>query len=166
MQAGLVEETLSRELAAALHTIVRRGALPRVLRRLNDEASSSFDRSTYWLTVRLAETGAIRLSRLAELQGSDLSTISRQVQACEQAELVERGPDSTDARAAMVQLTMSGRASLDRMLTVQRAGKLAAMADWTGNDREVFTDLLARFASRYHAWADMDDPIDEPATVP
>ena len=150
------QEALARDLNAALHAIIRRGALPRALRRLNEAAGSSLDRSSYWLALRLAETGGIRLSHLAELQGTDLSTISRQVQVCEQEGLVERRTDPTDARATLVQLTPPGHDMLERMLSAQRAEILAAVADWPDDDVEQFAELLTRFASRFYAWAVSD----------
>jgi DNA-binding MarR family transcriptional regulator len=152
------QEALAGELRTALHTIIQRGALPRALRRLNETAGSSFDRSSYWLAIRLAESGPIRLSQLAELQGTDLSTISRQAQMSEQAGLVERRPDPIDGRASLVQLTPSGHALLDRILAAQRAEILAAIAEWPADDQQRFAELLTRFASRFYAWAVADTP--------
>jgi DNA-binding MarR family transcriptional regulator len=166
MSDTLLRDSLAQSLNTAMHEIIRRGALPRVLRRLNDEAGAAFDRSSYWVAVRLAETGGIRLSQLAELQGTDLSTISRQVQVCEQAGIVERRTDPTDARATLVQLTVHGREMLERVLAVQRADILDAMSDWTSDEQLQFAELLSRFASRFHAWAVSDVQVETSGGVP
>lgn len=150
------QDSLSQELNTALHEVIRRGALPRVLRRLNDSAGATFDRSSYWLAVRLKETGGIRLSALADLQGIDFSTVSRQVQVCEKAGLVERQADPTDARATLVWLTQYGLEMLERMLAVERAAILDTISDWSLEDQAQFARLLTRFATRFHAWAVAD----------
>ncbi len=158
MPNGHCRETLAGELNTALHAIIRRGALPRVLRRLNEAADSSFDRSSYWLAVRLAETDGMRLSALAEAQGTDLSTISRQVQVCEHAGLLERRPDPADARASLLHLTRAGHESLERMVAAQRTEVLAAVEDWPDDDLRAYVALSTRFAARFHAWA-VSDPL-------
>jgi len=95
-----------------------------VHQRLNAAAGVSLDRSSYWLT----DVESLRLSDLAEVLHTDLSTVSRQVQAAERAGLVERRPDPSDGRASRVYLTAGGRAALERLRAVQRAEIRAAIA--------------------------------------
>src|SRR5215471_12632328 len=121
---------LGRDLNEALDRLIRRASLPRVHQRLNATAGVSLDRSSYWLASWLTDAESLRLSDLADLLRTDLSTVSRQVQAAERAGLVERRPDPSDGRASRVYLTAGGRDALERLRAVQRAEILASIADW------------------------------------
>jgi len=149
-------EVLGRELNAALDRLIRRAGLSRVHQRLNATAGVSLDRSSYWLASWLTDAESLRLSDLAEVLHTDLSTVSRQVQAAERAGLVERRPDPSDGRASRVYLTAGGRDALERLCAVQRAEILAAIADWLPEDQQRFAELMSRFAGSFLAWA-VDD---------
>jgi DNA-binding MarR family transcriptional regulator len=120
------------------------------------EAGVNLDSSSYWLASWLADAESLRLSALAEVLHTDVSTVSRQVQAAERAGLVERRPDPSDGRASQVYLTYAGRDALERVRAVQRAEILAAIAEWSSDEQELFAKLMSRFASRFVAWA-VDD---------
>jgi DNA-binding MarR family transcriptional regulator len=149
-------EALGRDLNEALDRLIRRAGLPRVHQRLNAAAGVSLDRSSYWLASWLTDAESLRLSDLAEVLHTDLSTVSRQVQAAERAGLVERLPDPSDGRANRVYLTAGGRDALERLRAVQRAEILAAMADWLPEDQQRFARLMSRFAHSFLTWA-VDD---------
>jgi DNA-binding MarR family transcriptional regulator len=151
------EDALGRQLNTALDRLIRRASLTRVHQRLRAAAGVSLDRSSYYLASWLAEAESLRLSDLAEVLHSDLSTISRQVQAAERAGLIERRPDPCDRRASRVSLTSGGRDALDRVRAVQRAEILAAIDDWSPDEQRTFAELMDRFARRFVAWA-VDDP--------
>jgi len=147
---------LGHELNKALDRLIRRAGLPRVHQRLNAAAGVSLDRSSYWLASWLTDADSLRLSDLADVLHTDLSTVSRQVQAAERAGLVERRPDPSDGRASRVYLTVGGRDALERVRAVQRAEILASMADWAPEDQQMFANLMSRFAYSFLAWA-VDD---------
>ena len=149
-------EVLGRELNEALDRLIRRAGLPRVQQRLNAAAGVSLDRSSYWLASWLTDAESLRLSDLAEVLHTDLSTVSRQVQAAERAGLVERRPDPSDGRASRLYLTLGGRDALERLRAVQRAEILASMADWLPEDQQRFAELMSRFARSFLTWA-VDD---------
>jgi DNA-binding MarR family transcriptional regulator len=146
-------EAFGRDLNEALDRLIRRAGLPRVQRRLNAAAGVSLDRSSYWLACWLTDAESLRLSDLADVLHSDLSTVSRQVQAAERAGLVERRPDPSDGRASRVYLTAGGRDALERLRAVQRTEILAAIADWLPEDQQRFAELMSRFALSFLAWA-------------
>jgi DNA-binding MarR family transcriptional regulator len=146
-------EALGRDLNEALDRLIRRAGLSRVHQRLNAAAGVNLDRSSYWLASWLTDAESLRLSDLAEVLHTDLSTVSRQVQAAERAGLVERRPDPSDGRASRVYLTAGGRDALERLRTVQRAEILAAIADWLPGDQQRFAELMSRFAGSFLAWA-------------
>ena len=156
MPAG--NEALGRQLNEALDRLIRRASLTRVHQRLNAAAGVSLDRSSYWLASWLAEAESLRLSDLAEVLHTDLSTVSRQVQAAERAGLVERRPDPSDGRASRVYLSSLGREALERVRAVQRAEILAGIADWSPEEQQTFAELMRRFASGFVAWALEDFP--------
>jgi DNA-binding MarR family transcriptional regulator len=149
-------EALGRDLNEALGRLIRRAGLPRVHQRLNAAAGVSLDRSSYWLASWLTDAESLRLSDLAEVLHTDLSTVSRQVQAAERAGLVGRRPDPSDGRASRVYLTLGGRDALERLRAVQRAEILASIADWLPDDQQRFAELMSRFALSFLAWA-VDD---------
>ncbi|GAB3149039.1 MarR family winged helix-turn-helix transcriptional regulator [Microbispora hainanensis] len=64
------------------------------------------------------EDGARRMTELAEEHGVQLPTMSVQVSRLEEAGLVARGTDASDARVRTVELTDEGR---DRLRAVRRA---------------------------------------------
>ena len=140
----------------SLDRLIRRAGLPRVQQHLNAAAGVSLDRSSYWLASWLTDAESLRLSDLADVLRTDLSTVSRQVQAAERAGLVERRPDPSDGRASRVHLTVGGRDALVRLRAVQRAEILAAIAEWSPEDQQRFADLTNRFALSFLAWA-VDD---------
>lgn len=158
MTDDICDDALAREVGAALDTLTRRAGLPRVHQRLKAAAGVSLDRSGYWLASWLAVSDGLRLSDLADLQRTDLSTVSRQVQASERAGLIERRPDPSDGRATLVHLTPHGRDMLERLRAAQRAEILAAVADWSPEEQQTFARLLTRFASRLLDWAAPDAP--------
>ncbi len=149
-------EAFGRDLNEALDRLIRRAGLPRVQQHLNAAAGVSLDRSSYWLASWLTDAESLRLSDLAEVLHTDLSTVSRQVQAAERAGLVERRPDPSDGRASRVYLTLGGRDALERLRAVQRAEILASIADWLPEDQQRFAELMSRFALSFLAWA-VDD---------
>jgi DNA-binding MarR family transcriptional regulator len=151
MSAGV--DSLGRELNEALDRVVRRTSLTRVHQRLHAAAGVSFDRSSYWLASWLADSESLRLSDLGEVLHTDLSTISRQVQAAERAGLVERRPDPMDGRASRVRLTRRGRTAFDRVRAAQRAEILAVIDEWSPEEQRTFVQLMDRFASSFLAWA-------------
>src|SRR5436190_22926822 len=67
------------------------------------------DRAAYIVLGRVADLGPIRLSDLASVLGLDLSTISRQVRALEDLELVRRTTDPDDRRASRLEPTDAGK---------------------------------------------------------
>jgi len=102
------------------------------------------DRSAYGILCRLADDGPQRLGALATAFGLDPSTITRQVQAMEKADLVERRADEQDRRASILDLTPEGRAVLEHTRAYRRKRIDAVFSDWEDVDREELARLLTR----------------------
>ena len=147
------DDAVGHQLNEALDRLIRRASLTRVHQRLRAAAGINLDRSSYWLASWLAEADSLRLSDLAHVLYTDLSTVSRQVQAAERAGLIARRPDPLDGRATRVYLSPAGRSALERVRAVQRSEILSTIADWSPNAKRTFTKLMSRFASEFLAWA-------------
>jgi DNA-binding MarR family transcriptional regulator len=105
------------------------------------------DRSAYGIMARLADEGPQRLGALATGFGLDPSTITRQVQSLERAELAVRSTDPTDRRASILELTDEGRIVLERTRSARRERFYSVLAEWPESDRTEFGRLLEQFNS-------------------
>lgn len=131
------------ELEQQLLLLTRRLSKPVRLPGPNGE--TVLDRPAYQALWRIAEDGPLRPTALAVLLEVDLSVVSRQVRALEEAELVTRVTDPADARAALVSATGTGLAALaeTRRQRTQLLGEV--LQDWSEADKRAFTVLLTRF---------------------
>ena len=103
------------------------------------------ERSSYGILCQLADEGPQRLGALAHAFGLDPSTITRQVQALEEAGLAARRTDPTDRRASILDLTPEGREVLERTREHRRGELRRGLADWDPAERAEFGRLLAKF---------------------
>ncbi|WP_254705869.1 MarR family winged helix-turn-helix transcriptional regulator [Streptomyces vilmorinianum] len=97
----------------------------------------------------LKRHGDMRMSRISELMAVDMSVSSRHVSHTVDRGWVERLPDPADRRSRILHLTAEGReklAELDRRLTAMLARNLA---DWSDDDVELLTTLLARLRGSF-----------------
>jgi DNA-binding MarR family transcriptional regulator len=77
------------------------------------QSDSELSLSDYDVLVALSERGALRMNELAEVLGWEQSRLSHQVRRMRGRGLVERHGSDDDRRGATVDLTASGRASLE-----------------------------------------------------
>jgi DNA-binding MarR family transcriptional regulator len=103
------------------------------------------ERSAYGILCRLADEGPHRLGSLAQAFGLDPSTITRQVQSLEQSGWVERRPDPTDGRAAILSLTEEGQEVLQSTRERRRDALRQAIQEWPEDEQETFGVLLEKF---------------------
>ncbi len=116
----------------------------------------ALERSAYGIMCKLADEGPQRLGALATAFGLDPSTITRQVQALEEAGLAERETDPSDRRASILDLTATGREVLDQTREHRRSRFFQAMEAWTTADREEFGRLLGQFNAALDRLRDAD----------
>ena len=103
------------------------------------------ERSAYGIMGQLADEGPQRLGSLAHAFGLDPSTITRQVQALEEANLAARRTDPSDRRASILDLTDEGRQVLDQTRAYRRERLEVVLGDWSPEERAEFGRLLAKF---------------------
>jgi len=95
--------------------------------------------------------GPRRVSALAEVIHSDVSTVSRQVSTLVDLGFVTRGPDPVDGRAQALTLTDEGRALLHAIRDDRDRWLQGLLADWDDDDVVAFSQHLQRFASDLEA---------------
>ncbi|GGL36543.1 MarR family transcriptional regulator [Phycicoccus endophyticus] len=104
------------------------------------------DPMAYPLLSKLAP-GPMRVSALAELVHSDVSTVSRQVSTLVDLGFVSRQPDPDDGRAHVLAVTDDG----DQLMCTIREGRdqwlRTLLADWTDDEVRSLTTHLARLAA-------------------
>ena len=103
------------------------------------------DRSAYGIMCQLADDGPHRLGALAQAFGLDPSTITRQVQALEEAQLAVRRTDPSDRRASLLDLTDEGRQALEQTRAFRRERLRLVLTEWSADERADFARLLAKF---------------------
>ena len=135
-------ETANKQIEQQLTVLLRR--VQRIHLSTSD-GDVNLERSAYGIMCKLADDGPQRLGALATAFGLDPSTITRQVQALEEAGLAARQADPTDRRASILDLTEPGRDILDQTRGHRRARFDAAMQGWELEDRREFGRLLEKF---------------------
>lgn len=93
-----------------------------------------------------------RVSALAELIHSDISTVSRQVSHLVQLGLVEKIDDPADGRAQLLSLSPTGRRVIDEL--VDRRGEWfeQLLRGWSEDEAAAFLAHLGRFGDDVESW--------------
>lgn len=144
--AALPEDGVA-QVEYALTRLMRHANRPSWWRRLAAAGGISLERVEYAALVRIEEAsagGPVRLTHLADIMGLDISTVSRQVRALEQAGLVERSCDPADQRASRLRLTAGGQETLNRTRRVSQETLQRLLSSWTDRDRRLLAGLLGR----------------------
>jgi DNA-binding MarR family transcriptional regulator len=103
------------------------------------------ERPAFVLLMVIAERGRLRPSALADCLFVDLSTVSRQLVALEQAGWVARERDPEDRRAQLVRVTTEGDHVLQRNHQARREVLAELLGDWPEADLSSFAGHLSRF---------------------
>lgn len=101
------------------------------------------------LLTLLRRYGEMRMSRLTELLGIDMSVTSRHVSHAADRGWIERKPDPDDGRSRLLHLTPLGERQLQELSDRATASLSEHLADWPEEDVVCLTDLLGRLHSSY-----------------
>ncbi|MFJ6480645.1 MULTISPECIES: MarR family winged helix-turn-helix transcriptional regulator [unclassified Streptomyces] len=93
--------------------------------------------------------GEMRLSRLTEFMGVDISVTSRHVTHIADRGWIERETDPGDGRCRILRLTPAGRALLAEIGARCTASLERVLHDWSLQDIDVLNTLLARLRSSF-----------------
>jgi DNA-binding MarR family transcriptional regulator len=135
-------DTASEQIEQQVTVLLRRVQRIHLMTRSGEV---NLERSAYGIMCKLADEGPQRLGALATTFGLDPSTITRQVQALEETGLAHRRTDSSDRRASILDLTSTGRETLEQTRSHRRARLRQAIADWSETDRQEFARLMLQF---------------------
>ena len=134
------------EIEQSISTIVAWSTRNDVYQETMRRARCSLPQGPVWLLARLAKSEPIRLSELAAVLGVDNSTLTPQAQRLEREGLIARKPDPRDKRAALLHVTRTGRAALDRLHRTRAEVFDEILAGWTDRDRAQAARVLTRLA--------------------
>jgi DNA-binding MarR family transcriptional regulator len=140
-------------LTEAVDTAARlRSAVNRISRRLRPtRAGAGFTPTQISVLETVAKRGPIRLSDLATVEGMNPTMLSRVARKLEDRGLIRRHPHPGDGRAALLDVTPSGRRLFERIRT-ERTDQLSLEFDALGQEeRRLVVDalpVLERLAER------------------
>lgn len=140
------------DLTDSLSRVVRYATLPRFTERVAEEAGVHLDRSAYVLLVRLSEQ-PWRVGELADHLCLDVSTVSRQVQALEEAGLARREPHPTDRRGWVVVIDEGGSVAVEAHRRARRQIFAELLSDASVDELETVSSVLQRLAERIETFA-------------
>jgi DNA-binding MarR family transcriptional regulator len=134
---------IERAVAALLRSLGGRAAVAQVAER----SGSGLPATSIALLEHLEAAGAQRVSRIAEYQKIGVPALTPRIKDLEAAGVIRRDVDPVDARASLISLTDSGRATLARIREA-RCGILAeALQDMDPEGIATAADALTRIAT-------------------
>ncbi len=145
--------THNDEIEQQLFTLLRRSQAIHVTTRSGE---TELDRSTYGILCLVDDEGPQRLGAIANRFRLDPSTITRQVQAVVRLGLAVKTVDPADRRATLLELTPTGRETIQTARSHRRRMLDVILADWTPAQRDGFLDGLIRFNSTVDDWISSD----------
>jgi DNA-binding MarR family transcriptional regulator len=117
----------------------------RVQARYAAHHADGLERAAFMLLANLVKRGPQRLSALAEVVHSDVSTVSRQANQLVRLEMVARRPDPSDGRASLLAATDLGHETFEAKRARRNQSFAEVLADWSDADRHALCELVARF---------------------
>jgi len=156
METHVAERALYEELVRQLSAI---GSVKRELGRILPNGCSSGSATALAL---LGRDGDMRIGRLAELLGVDISVTSRHVAHLAARGWIDRSPDPADRRSRILRLTSEGRARLDELS--ERTTQLLAqrLSDWSDEDVRRLTWLMSRLRASFDVWTEQGPKVGLP----
>jgi DNA-binding MarR family transcriptional regulator len=133
-----------QRLSDALGALRRITGSPRLERRVAVHSGVPIGLSAVAVLGQVVADGPLRLSDLARLARMHPAALTRQVQALEAEGYIERRPDPDDGRAAVVQVTSSGRSALRRVQAANDDIMSGQLADWSPDELEALVTQMER----------------------
>jgi DNA-binding MarR family transcriptional regulator len=93
-----------------------------------------------------------RVSALADMIHSDVSTVSRQVSHLVQHGIIEKIGDPEDGRAQLLSLSAAGTEVLEKLARGRETWFRQLLADWSDEDARAFEQYLTRFGNDVEAF--------------
>jgi DNA-binding MarR family transcriptional regulator len=136
------------QIEVALQVVARSMTQARLHERFLQTAGVRLDRAGAALLYKLyAHRDSLRVTTLADLLGVDAPTVTRKVQQLEHEGYVVRHPDPDDRRATRIELSSSGRRTLQRVLDARRSWIASLFEGWDRTELGDFASALGRFST-------------------
>ncbi|BDM69902.1 hypothetical protein HEK616_33890 [Streptomyces nigrescens] len=137
------DSTSAARVAAAIGALTMRATRAGLYSRLTSGVAG-VDATTYPVLSGLDRVGPVTATRLAEAIGMDRTVTTRYATRLQEAGLIARRPDPSDARATQLVLTADG----ERTVAALRAGMESFLAEelatWPPGEAAAFADRLER----------------------
>ncbi|MEV6673569.1 MarR family winged helix-turn-helix transcriptional regulator [Streptomyces sp. NPDC051162] len=132
-------EELSRQL----------GAVATVRRDLGRALPAECPPSAAMMLALLKQCGEVRMGRLAELLGIDMSVTSRHVAYAAERGWLDRHPDPLDKRSRLLSISPPGEELLEQVSARYTRTLAACLSDWPDEDVVRLTELLGRLRESF-----------------
>lgn len=129
-------------------SLVRRGTLPALQERLNQEAGFEVRRGDYSILARLHAAGPTPISELAEALSLDISTVSRSIKELSEQGMVER-QRGQDQRQVVAATTPAGVERMLALRAVRERVLRSILSEWSEEDRRALSALLGRLSEGF-----------------
>jgi len=139
MSDDLVLGTIETQMAL----LMRLGEATR--RSTGGPAHRALDRAAYVILRQLEKDGPLNVSVLAAALNLDGSTVTRQVTALQQDELIERHRDPKDGRGTVIAATPLGLRQVEAVRQARREVYGAVLKDYSDAERRELALVLVRF---------------------
>jgi len=96
---------------------------------------------------QVVDSGPLRAGALAERSRMQPTALSRQIRILEEAGCIERLPDPTDGRGALIGATDRGRTTYQRVRAANEALFAGQLAGWSDDEVEHLGGLLDRLVT-------------------
>lgn len=134
----------SRSLAAMLEVFALWGSGD-FIASITAHAAPGLDPTSVTALTLLGRHGPTRPSALAHRLRVSASNVSKITRRLIDLELIDRVPDTEDARAGLLRLSPQGREVVEGFVTAGDAMMHAIQAEWSSTDRDQFTEMLTKF---------------------
>lgn len=119
--------------------------LVRRLEAVRRKYDYGLERAHYLLLLLLVELDGQSVGSLAEQVNLDASTVTRQIAAMVDSQLVEKHPNPDDRRGGFVTITEQGREAVEQTRQRRLARVGSSFSCWGEAERVEFARLMARF---------------------
>ncbi|MFD7339164.1 MarR family winged helix-turn-helix transcriptional regulator [Streptomyces violascens] len=135
------DNTSAARVAAAIGALTLRATRAGLYGRLTSGVEG-VDATTYPVLSGLARVGPATATKLAEAIGMDRTVTTRYATRLQEAGLIARRPDPTDARATRLALTVEGERAVRALRGAMESFVAEEMATWPPNEAAAFAMRL------------------------
>ena len=139
-----------------LLAMILRANRARIYEDLLRGANVRMDKALYPVLSATGAFGPARVSEIAAVLGLNPTTTSRHLGSLHRMGLVSRSSSEDDGRAAVVELTESGRKAIGDLRAARKRLFARLLADFDSAELERFGDYLDRLFEAFEAAAEAD----------